>query len=408
MENKSSGGAAASEAPGATAPVPPRRDVPELAERYRDEFPILQRRTYLNSNSLGALSRRSVEARREFERDWHELGASAWYERWLGRLDEVRAGFAATVGANPGEIALLPSISAGLTAVANALDYGERNRVVVTELDFPTLTYQFLSRERRGLEVVMLESPDGVEVPLEAFEEAVDERTALVATSHVFFTTGAIQDAREIGRIAHDAGALFLLDAYQSHGQIPVDREEIGADFLLSGALKWMLGGPGLAFLCVRDDLARRLHPTSLSWFGVEDQFDFDPRGAVPREDARRFEMGTPAVGAAFTAGGGLEIVREAGIPAIRRRNAALAEDLVERLREAGFELRVAPDPRRRSAIVLARHPAPEEAVEHLAEDGVVADARPGLVRFSPHFYNTFGDNARAVESLRRFREARP
>ena len=376
---------------------------PDLAAAHRGEFPILEEKVYLNSNSLGALPRRSVRRRRRFEADWHELGASAWYERWMGALEEVRAGFGRTVGAEPAEIALVPSISAGLTAVADALDFGERSRVVVTELDFPTLTYQFLSRRRRGVEVEMLESPDGVEVPLEAFREAVDERTALVATSHVFFTTGAIQDAAEIARIAHDAGALFLLDAYQSNGQLPVDVTDVGADFLLSGALKWLMGGPGLAYLYVRPDLARRLEPTSLSWFGVEEQFGFDPRGAVPRDDARRFEMGTPAVGAAFTAAGGLEIVEEAGIPAIRRRNAMLAEDLIGRLRDEGFDLQVAPEPERRSAIVLARHPEPEAAVAHMAEDGVVVDARPGLVRFSPHFYNTVEDNARAVESLVQF-----
>lgn len=371
--------------------------------RYRDEFPIFERKIYLNSNSLGALSRRSLERRREFERQWNELGASAWYESWLGELAEVRAAFARTVGARATEVALLQSVSAALSAVAGALEFEHRNRVVVTELDFPTLTYQFLARERAGLEVVMVESPDGVEVPLEAIEAAVDERTALVATSHVFFTTGAIQDPSALAEIAHRRGARLLLDAYQSNGQLPIDVTKSEVDFLVSGALKWLLGGPGLAFLYVREELARDLEPLTLSWFGVERPFDFDPRAAVPRDDARRFEMGTPAVGAAFTAAGGLEIIEEIGIPAIRERNAALAEDLIERLRAAGFELHAAPVPERRSALVLARHPEPQAVVEHLAGDGIIADARPGRVRFSPHFYNTIEDNVRAVESLVRF-----
>ncbi len=399
MQNKSpaaetaSGGRTA-----ASGPDDPRPD--ELATLYRDEFPILQETVYLNSNSLGALSRRSLRSRRDFERDWNELGAAAWYDRWLAKLEEVRGGFARTVGARPESVALVPSISAGLTAVADALEFGERDRVVVSELDFPTLTYQFLSRRRRGVEVEIVESPDGVQVPLEAWAEAVDGRTALVATSHVFFATGAVQDAAAIADLAHDAGALFLLDAYQSHGQIPVDADALGADFLLSGALKWLMGGPGLAFLRVRPELARRLEPVGLSWFGVEGQFDFDPRAAIPREDTRRFEMGTPAVGAAFTAAGGLEMVEEIGVPTIRRRNAMLAEDLVERLRDLGLTPRVAPDAERRSAIVSARHPDPEGAVEHLAARGVVVDSRPGIVRLSPHFYNTVEDNARAVEAL--------
>lgn len=387
----------------ATGPSPaPRPPDPgedgDRLERYRAEFPIFERKVYLNSNSLGALSERALARRREFERQWNELGASAWYEPWLRTLEEVRAGFGRTVGAEPEEIALLPNVSSGLAAVAGAIDFGRRNRVVLTELDFPTVGHQFLSRRERGVEVAIVESPDGVEVPPEAFAEAVDERTALVATSHVFFSTGAIQDAGTLAGIAHDAGALFLLDAYQANGQLPVDVRELEVDFLVSGSLKWLLGGPGLAFLYVRPDLG--LQPTTLGWFGVEDPFAFDIRGAVPRDDARRFEMGTPAVGAAFTAAGGLEIIEEAGIPAIRRRDAMLAEDLIRRLRERGHDVRVAPRPGRRSALVLARSPDPEGAVRRLARRGVIADHRAGCVRFSPHFYNTLEDNARAVSAL--------
>lgn len=373
---------------------------PALAEEFRPRFPIFERRRYLNSNSLGALSRRSVELRRRFERDWHELGAAAWYDRWLDRLDDVRAGFAATVGGRRREVALMPSVSAALTAVAGALEFGERPRVVVSELDFPTVPYQFLSRRRRGVEVEIVESPDGIRVPLERYAEAVDERTALVATSHVFFTTGAVQDVEALADLCHDRGTLLLVDAYQSNGQLPVDAPGWDLDLLVSGSLKWLLGGPGLAYLWVRPDLAERLEPTTLSWFGVRDQFDFDPRRAEPRPGARRFEMGTPAVGAAFTAAGGLEIVREAGIPRIHRRNRFLAADLADRLRSAGYELRSAPEPEERSALVLARHPAPEEAVGALAEEGIVVDARPGCVRFSPHFYNTVEDNRAAVAAM--------
>jgi len=378
----------------------------DLATRYREEFPIFRRAVYLNSNSLGALGRRSLQARRRFESEWIERGASAWYDTWLERLDGVRAAFGRTIGAGAGEIALMPSISAGLTAVADALDFGERPRVVTSELDFPTLVYQFLGRRGRGVEVEVLESPDGIEVPLEAWEEAIDDRTALVATSHVFFSTGAIQDAAALARMAHEAGALFLLDAYQSNGQLPIDVSRMEPDFLLSGGLKWLLGGPGIAYLYARPEGTGGLRPGALSWFGVAEPFAFDPGGAEPRADARRFELGTPAAGAAFTAAGGLEVVEEIGIGAIRERNAALAEDLLERLRAEGFEPRVAPDPGRRSAIVLIAHPSPARAVEWLAGADIIVDHRPGRVRISPHFYNTVEDNVRLVERLRAFREA--
>lgn len=375
-------------------------DHPELARRYRREFPILEHTVYLNSNSLGALSRRSMARRREFEEQWNRYGASAWYEIWLGVLEEVREGFGATIGARPEDVALMPNVSTALAAVAGALEGEGRRKVVVTDLDFPTLVYQFLSRRRLGLEVEVVESPDGVEVPLERIADALDDRTALLATSHVFFTTGAVQDARALARIAHERGSLFLLDAYQSNGQMALDVEDLGADFLVSGSLKWLLGGPGLAYLYVRPELQCELQPTTLGWFGVRDPFAFDPLAADPRPDARRFEMGTPSVGAAFTAAGGLEIVREAGIPAIEGRVRHLARDLADRLTEAGYEIVEAADPDRRSGLVLFRHPEPQETVQWLARHDIVVDARPERVRLSPHFYNTVEDNARAVEVL--------
>lgn len=244
----------------------------------------------------------------------------------------------------------------------------------------------------------MVESPDGVEVPLERIEAAVDDRTAILATSHVFFSSGAIQEVDELARIAHRHGALLLLDAYQSTGQIPVDAEAWGVDLLLSGALKWLCGGPGLAFLYVRPDLD--LQPTTLSWFGVEDQFSFDPRASRPHAHARRFELGTPAVGAAFTAAGGLEIIEEAGIDLIRDRNRMLTFDLIDRLSDADFQPHVARDPVRRSAVVLADHPDADSAVASLAESGIIIDHRKDRVRLSPHFYNTTEENRLAVEAL--------
>jgi len=381
------------------APPATRSAAVDIGE-YREEFPIFESRIYLNSNSLGALSRRSLVARRRFEDEWNCGGATAWYSRWLPYLRELRAAYGRTIGAGPGTIALMPSVSAALAVVAGTLDPERRHRVVTTDLDFPTIGYQFLARRRLGIELVVVRSPDGIEVPLEAIAAAVDERTALVATSHVFFTTGAIQDVAALADIAHARGSHLLLDAYQSNGQIPIDAQECGIDFLVSGSLKWLLGGPGIAYLYVRPDLVERLEPTTLSWFGVQNPFDFDLAGAAPRSDARRFELGTPAMGAVYTATGGLEIIEEIGIPAIRSRNAALAEDLIDRLRAAGHAPRVAPEEVRRSALVPVPVSDPAAAVRRLARLDILIDWRPGLVRLSPHFYNSIEDNVAAVRAL--------
>ena len=381
----------------ARPPVQSNRSI----DTIRAEFPILGRKTYLNSCSLGALSRRSEACLAEFTEQWHEMGASAWYGHWLRRIEELRVKVAAFLGATPRELALLPSTSTALSVIAESVRADGRNRVVCTELDFPTLAYQWAVRPE--IELVVLPSPDGVRIDPEQFAEAVDERTLFLATSHVFFTTGYEQDLAALADIARAAGALSLIDGYQGAGQVELSLPETRVDFYTSGPLKWLCGGPGLAYLYVRDDLVELLKPRITSWFATERQFDFDLEGFEYRGDARRFEMGTPAIPTVHTALGGQEIIDEIGIEAIVARNRALSTRLVERVRAAGFQLRLA-DTKHRTSIVMIHHVDPPGAVAHLAEHGVVVDDRPGFVRASPHFYNTEEEVDRFVEVLGAYR----
>lgn len=356
-------------------------------ETWRAEFPILERKVYLNSCSLGALSHRAMAKVAQFHEDWNTWGASAWYELWLGRLAETRSAVARLLGASSDEIALTASVSVALTAVASAIEYGRRPRVVVADLDFPTLAYQWMVRP--DVEVVRVRSDDGATIDPARWAEVVDERTAAVATSHVFFTTGAIQDIASIARIAHDQGALFIVDAYQSSGQVPVDVHAADVDLLITGPLKWLLGGPGLAYLYVRNELVPQLMPRIAGWFGAREQFRFDIGAFEFRDDARRFELGTPALPTVHTALGGHEIIEEVGIDRIRQRNRHLTERLIRRARSAGMVVRCAEPAEARSAIVMVGHEDPAGAVDRLAARDVIVDWRPGYVRISPHFYNT-------------------
>lgn len=368
--------------------------------RYRSEFPIFRDRIYLNTCSLGALGDRTRRKLAEFLDLWQARGASAWYDVWWQALGELRARYGRVVGAAPEEIALAPSASVAIAAVAESLDYSRRNKVVVTSLDFPTMAYQWLAKAPRGIEVTVVESPDRISVPVEAIARAVDDRTALVATSHVYFTSGAIQDIRTVAQAAHARGALCLIDAYQSVGQVPVDAPAAGVDFLLAGGLKWLLGGPGIVFLYVRSELVRRLAPAVAGWFGHRDQFAFDPRALAFHDDARRLELGTPSLAAVYAQLGGLEYIEEIGVPAIRRVTADLTEDLVARARALGLRPAVAPRAEDRSAIVMLPVGDPPAAVRHLADGGIIADARPGHVRLSPFFYNVQDDHVSALEQL--------
>jgi selenocysteine lyase/cysteine desulfurase len=368
---------------------------------YRAEFPIFDTSIYFNTCSLGALSTRVERAVLRFLTLWHEHGASAWYGPWWDTLAGLRVRCASVIGADPDEIALFPSITAALTAVASAFSYRDRPNVVLSALDFPTTNYQWLAKERLGVRPVLLRGGDGLITAVDEYAGAVDRRTELVVASHVYFQSGYVQDLGRIAEIAHRAGALCVIDAYQATGQLPTDVHAAGVDFLVSGGLKWLLGGPGLAFLYVRRDLHERLHPHDIGWFAHRDQFAFKTDLFEPAPDARRFEGGTPSVAAVYAMAEGLGIVHEIGVPEIRAHQVALVGDLVERLRAAGFTPRVPASLTAHAGIVTVPVADPPAVVAAMRRRQIIIDARPGVVRLSPYFYNTMEDNRAVTDALR-------
>ena len=363
----------------------------------REEFPILTRRTYLNSCSLGALSKRSEQYLDEFQELWHDMGASAWYQHWLGRIEDLRIHVADFWGSSAAEVAFLPSTSAALAMVGESVPVGPRNKVICTELDFPTLPYQWVVKPE--IELVVLESPDGIRVDPEQFAAVVDERTLFVATSHVFFTTGYVQDISTLAEIAHNAGAYCIIDGYQGAGQVPLKLTDTDVDFYTAGPLKWLCGGPGLAYLYVKSELINQLKPRITSWFATTQQFDFNPSGFEYRPDARRFELGTPALPTVHTALGGQEILNAVGINQVLHLNNQLTNHLINKAHDLGFEIAL-PELGHRSAIIMIPHENPPGAVTHLAKKGIIVDHRPGFVRISPHFYNTKEEIDECIEAL--------
>jgi kynureninase len=364
----------------------------EEVERYRVEFPTLSRKTHLNTVSLGPLSRRSRKRVDEFLDLWEELGASAWYRIWLGACAEARSGLSALIGAKPEHIALHGCASEALAAVAGSLDYGSRNEIITADLDFPTIALQWLSRSGQGVRVRYAASDDGITVPLERFEALITERTAIVATSQVFFTSGAVQDIAGLAELAHRKGALLLVDAYQGTGQIPTDVATADVDFLITGGLKWLMGGPGLAYLyCAPRHLAE-LRPAGAGWFAMENQFDFDPHSLVYRSDGRRMETGTPAMAAVYAGLGGLEMLQEVGVARARAHTLRMVEYLEAGALERDYTLGIPTRWSERSGIVTIRLNDPASVVKHLASRGIITDYRPGMIRVSPFFFTTEED----------------
>ncbi len=375
---------------------------PSSVSECRSRFPIFERLVYLNSCSQGALSDAVRGAYDAYLTDWDEKGAPWAY--WVERAETARAAFAALVGGLPDDVAVTTSLSAGVSALASTFDWNERPRVVVTDFEFPTVGQIWHAQELRGAEVVHVR-PDGVEIPLERFEEAIDERTALVSVTAVCYRNGARLPVEEVVEIAHARGALVLLDAYQAIGTYPIDVAALGVDFLGAGVLKYLLASAGLGFLWCRPGLAASRLPTQTGWFADRDIFAMDVHDYSPSPTARRFESGTPPIPAIYAGIAGIELIGEIGIAATREHVTALNERLIGGVDDLGGIVVTPRAPERRGALVCIRSTDAPGLVSALAEDGIVTSERDGNLRVSPHSYNVDQDIDTLLEALGRHRE---
>ncbi len=375
---------------------------------YRDEFPILAERTYLISASLGPLSLRARRAAEEHLDLWQRLGPEElWLAHGLPKLEQCRDQFSQIIGADPDEIAIVPSVSSGLSSVASCLDYDERSKIVLSDMDFPTNSYVWRAQQRRGAKLDFVNSPDSVRIDSGAITERVDEQTAVVNINRVLFESSWIMDMPPIVAAAHDAGAYVLVDDFHGSGIVPIDVHNMGIDFLLSGALKWLMGGQGIAFLYCRRELVERMQPLNVGWFGTKKPFEFDRSRLDLRDDARRFETGTYTLPQAWTAAAGMEIILEVGVGNIRARNQELTSLIIKSVDNIGLELLSPRDDDRRGGLVRVRLPGgrsnAERVLHELFKRNVVLDQRGDALRISPHFFSTEEDVERCFEELGRF-----
>jgi selenocysteine lyase/cysteine desulfurase len=366
-----------------------------LPDRIRHRFPIFERLVYINSCSQGALSDAVRDSYEAYLHDWEEKGAP--WEYWVEREDAARAAFAGLVGAAPDEVAVTTSLSAGVSALASGLRYARRSKIVTTELEFPTVGQIWHAQESRGARVV--------HVPLEEFERAIDDDTAVVSITHVSYRTGEMIDVKEVVRLAHERGALVLLDAYQSAGSVPIDVKDLGVDFLAAGTVKYLLGSAGLAFFYCRRELFERAWPTATGWFADQDIFAMDIHDYSPATTARRFQSGTPPVPSIYAGIAGIELIQSIGIDETREHVLSLNAHLVAGVDEIGGTV-VTPTRRdRHGALICVKSTDVDELVEALGRWGIVTSSRDGNVRISPHAYNSLEDVDLVLEALAANRE---
>ncbi len=372
-----------------------------LPARIRHRFPIFERRVHINSCSQGALSDSVRGAYERYLADWDEHGAP--WEYWVEQLEEARRSIAGLLNADEDEVAVTTSVSAGVSALASGLRFDQgRDKVVVSDFEFPTIGQIWHAQERRGGRVVHVPAaPDGT-IPLERFDAAIDEETALVAVTHVCFRNGSRLDVEGVASLAHERGALVLLDAYQTVGSIPVDVRALGCDFLAAGVLKYLLGSAGLAFLYCRRELAERITPTTTGWFADRDIFQMDIHDYSPAATARRFESGTPPIPPIYAGLAGIELMQEIGIAETEAHVRELNSLLLAGLDELGARVVTPRDPEQRGALLCIASTDADALVAALARDGVVTSARDGNLRLSAHCYNTSEDAGSVLDSLGR------
>ena len=371
---------------------------------WRDEFPILGKSLYMISHSLGAMPRRVRERLAEFADAWDTRGIRAWEEGWWEMPVRVGDLIGGIVGAGAGEVTMHQNVSVAQAILGSCLDWpAARNKLVTCGLNFTTNLYQFHAMESSGVEVVIVPSDDGIGVPLERLLAAIDERTRLVAVSHVLFRSSFVQDLAAIAARAHRVGALIVADLYQSAGVYPVNVRELDLDFATGGSVKWLCGGPGAGYLYVRRDLWPEMKPRLTGWAAHERPFAFEPGPIEFAGDAHRFLNGTPNIPALYSAMSGYEIVAEVGVENIRAKSVRQTSRLIELALEAGFTVRSPLDASRRGGVVILDIPNGAEVARELARRDVLVDYRPSAgIRLAPHFYTSDEELDRVIEEIGR------
>jgi kynureninase len=361
---------------------------------WRDEFPILSRSVYLISNSLGAMPAATVRSLATYAATWASRGVRAWEEGWWELAGEIGNRVASIIGAPTGSVSMHENVTtASAVALSCLRPDGRRRRIVCTEMDFPSMVYLYRAQEALGFELKIVTALDDLSVPGERIAAAIDDRTAVVALSHVLFRSSYIIDPAPIIERAHHVGAVVLLDGYQSAGIIPVDVATMGVDFFVGGCLKWLCGGPGNAFLYTAPWIKSERMPTLTGWLAHKRPFDFDIEDADLRDDGLGMMNGTPSIPAYYAAMPGLDIIREVGVDRIRAASTAMTARLLELVDEYGFTSVASRDPERLAGTVAVQVPDAKPVSHALKARDFVIDYRPGVgIRVSPHFYNTLDE----------------
>ncbi|MCG8467931.1 MAG: aminotransferase class V-fold PLP-dependent enzyme [Gemmatimonadetes bacterium] len=365
---------------------------------WRREIPLTERFIALNNCSHSPRMTQTSAAAASFLDSWDRDGMD--WDGWLEEVEAAKRAFARLIGASTEEVAVTTSVSAATASIASTIDpRSSRNRILASEAEFPTVGHVWRAHEKYGIGVDWVPIEDDRIDP--ARYGAVDERTRVVSATHAYYQNGFKQDLASIAATAHDAGAWLYVDAYQTLGTCPIDVRELEVDMLAGGALKYLLGLPGIAFLYVRAELIETLEPALTGWFGRANPYAFDAKRLDWSGTANRFETGTPPILSAFVARAGIEVIEAVGPAAIERWTRILQQRLIDGGRARGFEIHGTTDVDRKTPSTAFVCPADSHLIEvALRERGVLASARGPVIRLAPHFFNTLDEIDTALDAL--------
>jgi len=367
----------------------------EQISELRSHFPILREKTYLYNCSQGALCDAVEAGMQKYAASWR-TSAAPWDE-WMESYEALRGVFAHFINAQRDEVAIITSASAGINPIANALQFDGRNKVVLSEYEFPTMAHIWLAQRPRGAEIHFLDGINNT-VPTECYEQAVDKRTRIVPLTHVSFVNGFRPDVAAIAKIAHAQGAHLFLDDYQDCGTRPVDVKALDVDFYVTGTLKYLLGPPGLGFLYVRRELIEALAPTITSWMAQRDAFTFNTKCLDPSPDARRFEGGSPPIPNIYLARPAIDLLAHIGMDNVAAQIERLTGAFLRGVRDLRIDSKT-PSTSVGPLVVLRAKDA-AAALAKLTGRGIAASTRRDGVRFAFHVYNTLKDVNVALTAL--------
>lgn len=370
---------------------------------WRDEFPILSKCNYLISNSLGAMPKGVYESLTHYADMWAEHGVSSWGIEWFDLNRKVGNKIAPLMGASEDSVLVHQNASIANSILFGSLDFSDekRNKVVITDMDFPSDVYVLKHWLPDHMHIEMITTDDGISIDTQKILDAIDETTRLVSISHVLFRSAYIMPAQEIVEKAHRVGAQVVFNGYHSIGVIPVDVTALNVDFYIGGVLKWMCGGTGGVFMYVRPDLLTTLNPKVTGWFAHKTPFAFDVEHFEMREDVYRLANGTPGIASLQAIQPGIDIITQVGVENIRGKSIRQTSLLIELADAAGYDVISPRETSQRAGTVTVNPPNAYAVSREMLARNIKIDYRANAgIRIAPHFYNTDDEVRAAIATI--------